>query len=87
MELNLSPDARVFVRPLDPRDGNEFVEIPGVRDVRITGGEIQRPLLGSRPLEYPERAAGGPCAGCGKAITSGQLYLVDGPYHFGCKEA
>lgn len=44
--------------------------------------------LGPRPLSYPIKAAAGPCAGCGKPIQPGQLYLVTGPYHFGCsKEA
>lgn len=35
-------------------------------------------------LPYPVKAASGPCAGCGEPILPGQLYLVAGPFHFGC---
>lgn len=35
--------------------------------------------------DHPVKATSDPCAGCGQPIRPGQLYLVDGPYHFGCK--
>jgi hypothetical protein len=35
-------------------------------------------------MTYPIKPASGPCAGCGKPILPGQLYLVAGPHHFGC---
>jgi len=36
---------------------------------------------------YSVKPARGPCAGCAKPIVAGQIYLVDGPYHFGCRGA
>jgi hypothetical protein len=36
---------------------------------------------------HPVKPASGPCAGCGKPILPGSLYLVDGPHHFGCAKA
>jgi hypothetical protein len=35
-------------------------------------------------MGYPVKPASGSCAGCGKPFVPGQLYLVDGPFHFGC---
>ena len=38
-----------------------------------------------RPTARLERAEPRPCADCGRSIAPGQAYVVDGPYHIGCK--
>lgn len=38
-----------------------------------------------RRAPQPERAEARPCRACGEPIQPGGLYVVEGPYHIGCK--
>lgn len=52
----------------------------------VVAAMAARPVEVARTRPLLERLERRPCAGCGLPIAPGQAYVVNGPYHIGCKK-